>query len=228
MIPKIIHYCWFGNAKMPSAVKKCIKSWEKYCPDYEIKLWNEENFDLNINRYVKEAYENKKWAFVTDYARLWIVYNYGGIYVDTDVELVKLLDPLLENNAFFGIEATDKKCIATGLGFGAEKGSWIVKEIMDQYENIPFKIGENQYDMMPCTDRNSLVFEKYGFKYKDECMDIDGVKILSSEYMCPKDFRTKKINLTENTISIHHYDSSWQPFMTKFKSFVARMIGYKK
>ena len=228
MIPKIIHFCWFGDKKMPRMARKCLNSWKKYCPDYEIKLWNEENFDLDTNKYVREAYEAKKWAFITDYARLYIVYHYGGIYLDTDVELIKPLDSLLNYNAFFGIESTQNKCIATGLGFGAEKGYSIVKEIMEQYENISFKLNDGTYDMTPCPDRNTLVFEKYGYDHSDKCKNIDGVQILSSEYMCPKDFKTNKLNITKNTLSIHHFDGSWQPFSTKIKCFIANLIGYQK
>lgn len=228
MIPKKIHYCWFGGKDLPSKAKKCIKSWRKYCPDYEIVLWNEDNFDVNVNRYVQEAYEMKKWAFITDYARLWIVYNQGGIYLDTDVELIKPLDSLLKYDAYFGIEATKNKCIATGLGFGAEKNAKIVKEIMDQYENINFKVGNGQYDATPCPDRNTEIFEKYGYNHKDECCMIGGAMILSSEYLCPKSFKTGKINITEKTVSIHHFDGTWQPISTRLKTEIARMIGYTK
>lgn len=227
MIPKVIHYCWFGNKPIPKMAKKCLKSWKKYCPDYEIKLWNEDNFDLNCNQYVKEAYEAKKWAFVTDYARLYIVYHYGGIYLDTDVELIQSLDSLLNEQAF-GIEATPNKCIATGLGFGAEKGNSMVKEILDQYDGISFKLKDGEYDMTPCPDRNILAFEKYGYKYIDECQKINNALVLASEYLCPKDFKTGKLNKTEKTISIHHYDGSWQLTSTKIKTFIAQKIGYQK
>lgn len=227
MIPKIIHYCWFGNKEMPRLAKKCLKSWKKYCPDYEIKLWNESNFDLNVNQYVREAYEAKKWAFITDYARLYIVYHYGGIYLDTDVELIKSLDSLLENEAFFGIEATPNKCIATGLGFGAEKENIMVKEIMDQYSNLPFKLANGTFDETPCPDRNTLVFKKYGYTGVDECQMINGAKVLATEYMCPKNLKTGRVNLTDCTLSIHHYDGSWQPTSTKIKCYIARTIGWK-
>lgn len=228
MIPKTIHYCWFGEKKLPKLAEKCIKSWKKYCPDYEIKLWNESNFDLNMNQYVREAYEAKKWAFITDYARLYIVYHYGGIYLDTDVELIKTLDDLLENEAFFGIEATPNKCIATGIGFGAEKENPMVKEILDQYSDLKFKLGDGQYDMTPCPDRNTLVFKKYGYDSQDRCQVINGAQILSSEYLCPKDFKTGKLHITDQTVSIHHYDGSWQPLSTKIKCSVARLIGWQK
>jgi len=152
-IPKVIHYCWFGGNEKSKLIKKCIDSWKKYCPDYEIKEWNESNFDIEINNYVKEAYEAKKWAFVSDYARLWIVYNYGGIYLDTDVELIKSLDNLLNYKAYFGSE--DGKLINTGLGFGAIKDNEFVKKIKDDYEYIHFIKDDGTYDITPCPKRNT-------------------------------------------------------------------------
>ena len=119
MIPKKIHYCWFGGNPLPELAIKCLESWKKYCPDYEIIEWNETNFNLDSCEYVREAYQAKKWAFVSDYARLKVVYDNGGIYLDTDVELIKSLDRLLKNKSFFGTETTG--VVATGLGFGAEK-----------------------------------------------------------------------------------------------------------
>lgn len=124
MIPKKIHYCWFGRNPLPELAVRCIESWKKYCPDYEIIEWNEDNYDINKISYVKEAYQARKWAFVTDYVRLDVVNQYGGIYLDTDVELLKSLDPLLKYKSFFGME--EGKFIATGLGFGAEKGTKIL------------------------------------------------------------------------------------------------------
>ena len=116
-IPKIIHYCWFGGKPLPNTAIKCIRSWKKHCPDYEIHCWNEKNFDINVCPYVKEAYEEKAWAFVSDYARLWIIYNYGGIYLDTDVELLKNIDNLLKYDVFMGFE--NKQYVNTGVGFWA-------------------------------------------------------------------------------------------------------------
>ena len=125
-IPKVIHYCWFGKGEMPKLAKKCIKSWEKYCPGFEIICHNEDNFDLSQNRYMCEAYEAGKWAFVSDFARLKIIYDNGGIYLDTDVELIKPIDDLLEGKGFMGFD--EKGIVATGLGFGAEKGNEIIGE----------------------------------------------------------------------------------------------------
>ena len=126
-IPKVIHYCWFGDKELPKLAKKCIKSWNKYCPDYKIVCWTEDNFDVTCNRYVHEAYKAKKWAFVSDYVRLKVVYDNGGIYLDTDVELIKPIDDLIENSGFMGFD--EKGIIATGLGFGAEAGNKIIYEL---------------------------------------------------------------------------------------------------
>ena len=128
-IPKVIHYCWFGKGEMPKLAKKCIRSWKKYCPDYEIICWNEDNFDLSQNRYMREAYEAGKWAFVSDFARLKIIYENGGIYLDTDVEIIKPIDDLTVNRGFMGFD--EKGIVATGLGFGAEKGNEIIGEFFN-------------------------------------------------------------------------------------------------
>ena len=148
-IPKIIHYCWFGGKPKPELAEKCIKSWKKHCPDYEIREWNEDNYDLAAAPlYVRQAYEAKKWAFVTDYVRLQVVYECGGIYLDTDVELKKNLDSLLGYSAYFGFE--DGKWIATGLGFGAEQGTPILQELMDDYRDIPFLLEDGSEDAGYC------------------------------------------------------------------------------
>lgn len=207
MIPKTIHYCWFGRNPLPKLAKKCIKSWKKYCPDYEIIEWNEDNYDLSsAPLYVRQAYEAKKWAFVTDYVRLHVVYEYGGIYMDTDVELIKPLDPLLQYNAYFGFE--DGIYINTGLGFGAVKGSPILREMMDDYFGMSFDpTGKN---VVACPRVNTAVFLKHGLLQdnKNQVLD-DEIIILPTEYLCPKSVIDGITRKTKNTVSIHHYDSSW-------------------
>ena len=137
MIPKIIHYCWFGQSEMPTEYKRYIETWREKCPNYQIKEWNERNFDINSSAYAKEAYEEKKWAFVSDYARLKIIYDEGGIYLDTDVELIKSLDSLLSEKCFLATETTGY--IATGLGFGAEQGNEIIKKMLEEYSGRHFR-----------------------------------------------------------------------------------------
>lgn len=210
MIPKIIHYCWFGGNPLPDSVLKCIESWKKHCPGYEIKQWNEENYDYKKNAFTLEAYEAKKWAFVSDFARLDIIYNNGGIYLDTDVELLKSLDELLDKKCFLAIEQPSH-LIATGLGFGAEKGNPCIKEMLDEYNGAHFKLAEGIYDTtIPCPTRNTAPFYKYGFNLEiDKPVNLGGAMVYPPEYFCPFERKINELKITENTFSIHHYDSSW-------------------
>lgn len=208
IIPKVIHYCWFGEQPLPPLAEKCIESWKKYCPDYEIIQWNEENYKTdNKCSYVREAYEAKKWAFVSDYARLEIVYQYGGIYLDTDVELIKSLDDLLEQECFLALESSGY--IATGLGFGAIKNSIALKMMLKEYENIHYKLGQGVYDDTPCPTRNTNPFKKMGLVVDSQIQQLQICNIYPPEYFCPLDYRTKTLKITSNTISIHHYNESW-------------------
>lgn len=191
-IPKKIHYCWFGNNPKPTLVKKCIASWKKYCKDYEIIEWNEENFDISqCPRYVQEAYQEKQWAFVTDYARLKIVYENGGIYMDTDVELRKNLNQFLKYNGYFGFE--EGIHIATGLGFGALAKTPILYEMMEDYNNISFIREDGSYNLIPCPKINTNIFLKHGLKQNNTMQVIKGnILILPSIYLCPISYETGK------------------------------------
>lgn len=210
MIPKIIHYCWFGGKPLPELAQKCISSWKKYCPDYEIILWNESNVDISSVAYMKEAYEEKAWAFVSDVVRLQAVMNYGGIYLDTDVELVKPLDDLLCNNAFAGIEENDKYIVTLGLGFGAQKGSAFVAVLLKDYENRHFRSSDGTIDRTAApTLQNSLICSM-GFNGKNENQQVLDAVVFSTEYFCPKSQRTGIINLTDRSYSIHHFEGSWK------------------
>lgn len=224
-IPKIIHYCWFGKNKMPKLAKKCIKSWEKYCPDYEIICWNEENFDFNDNQYVKEAYEAGKWAFVSDYVRLKVVYEYGGIYLDTDVELIKPIEPLLEYKGFMGFEKSGR--VATGLGFGAEKGNEIVGKMLEDYNDIFFVKPDGSLDLTPCPDRNSKSLKELGMNLENKDQIFNGVRFLPDEYLSPMDYYTGKKHITKKTYSIHHYAASWTSSVSKRTTRIKRVIGVK-
>ena len=207
-IPKTIHYCWFGRNPLPKLAQKCIKSWKKHCPDYEIIQWNEDNYDISAAPlYVRQAYESKKWAFVTDYVRLQIVYEHGGIYLDTDVEVVKSFNSVLGEQAFFGMEYG--AYVATGLGFGAEKHSPVLKEMMRDYENVPFISEDGTFDLLPCPVRNSRVLFENGLKAEDVLQKVCGATIFPGEYLCPYDGRTGLLNVTGNTLSIHWYSGSW-------------------
>ena len=203
-IPKIINYCWFGYGKKSKMVKRCISSWRKFAPDYKIVEWNENNFDIKINKYVKEAYENRKWAFVSDYARLWIIYNNGGIYFDTDVELIKPIDEEILNYKGFYCMENDK--IATGLGFGAEKEDKIVKKLLDSYNNINIKFDNET----TCVRLNEPIFESEFKAINKEKINIqNNYIILPTEYFCPLNYITGEMEITKNTIGIHWYNASW-------------------
>ena len=209
MIPKIIHYCWFGRNPKGKLAEKCLKSWKKYCKDYKIIEWNEDNFDISTcPLYVRQAYKMQKWAFVTDYVRLKVVYENGGIYLDTDVQIIKKLDSLLVYDAYFGFDLDEY--INTGLGFGAKKGAPILKDIMRQYEDIPFVRDDGTQDSMSCPVRNTEVFLKYGLCQNGEQQSlIDGTIILPKDYLNPLDYWSGELKKTRNTLSIHWYSASW-------------------
>ena len=224
-IPKVIHYCWFGRGEIPSFYKKCIKSWGKYCPDYKIICWNEENFDVTQNKYVREAYEAGEWAFVSDYARLKVIYDNGGIYLDTDVELIKPIDDLVDSGGFMGFD--EKGIVATGLGFGAEKGNEIIGEFLKDYDNIPFVLEDGSFDLTPCPDRNTAALKRLGMDVENTDQTFMGIRFLPAEYLCPMDYYTGKKTVTKNTYSIHHYSASWTSSVTKRTTRIKRMIGVK-
>lgn len=224
-IPKVIYYCWFGKGKMPSLAEKCIKSWKKYCPDYKIVCINEENFDINQNSYAKEAYSVGKWAFVSDYARLKVLYDEGGIYLDTDVELIKPIDDLIEENGFMGFD--DNGVISTGLGFACEKGNELVGALLRDYEDIPFLLSDGTYDMLPCPERNTKIIERLGMDIAKQNQVFMGIQMLPEEYLCPMKYYTGKKIITKNTHSIHHFSATWISPVAKRTLFVKRLIGVK-
>lgn len=209
MIPKKIHYCWFGGNPLPEMAQKCIASWKKYCPDYCITRWDESNYDFSsAPLYVQQAYEARQWAFVTDYIRLQVVLEQGGIYMDTDVELIQSIDHLLGHNSFFGFETP--QCIATGLGFGAVPGASILKEMMDDYHGVPFVLADGSFDRTPCPQRNTQAFLRRGLVADGSLQTLDGdILVMPQEYLCPMDSATKLLNITQHTLSIHHYGASW-------------------
>lgn len=207
LIPKVIHYCWFGGEKLPKSVQKCIESWRKYCPDFKIKEWNESNFDLKICDYVEEAVEKEEWAFVSDYARFWILYNYGGVYLDTDVELIKPLQGVLDKGPFMGCEEIGQ--INPGLGMAATSKMKLYKEVLTNYSTQHFLDKEGNENLETVVTKMTRVFTKYGYKSENKIQKIDGVLVYPPEYFCPIDYRTGKENITNKTISIHHYTASW-------------------
>ena len=225
MIPKIIHYCWFGGNELPKDVKKCIKSWRERCPEYEIRRWDESNFDIESNSFVKSAYEKKAWAFVSDYARLKIIYDYGGIYLDTDVELVKKLDNLLQYECFVAQQQSGH--VNTGLGFGAEKSSSIIEKMLNEYENIEFN--NETKDEIACPIINTRVFKREKFELLNQIEVKNNIAILPARYMDPySSGKSVKDLFCEDTISIHHYSATWTSGKQRLKRKIARIIGEDK
>lgn len=226
MIPKKIHYCWFGRGEMPKSAIKCINSWKKYCKDYELVLWNEENFDINSNQYVKEAYENRKFAFVTDYVRLYALYTQGGVYMDTDVEVIKSLDKYLENKAFSGFESDNS--VPTGI-MASEMGLPIFKELLDYYTNKHFVDETGNMDLTTNVTTITNILKKHNLECNNKHQVVADFTLYPNDYFCPIDVNTKVKTITENTATIHWFSGSWVPKKQKIKiklyNFLEKIIG---
>ena len=216
-IPRKIHYCWFGSNDIPKRDLECIASFSKYNPDYEIIKWSEKNYDLEqAPAYVKEAYRRKKYAFVTDYVRLWAIYHYGGIYLDTDVELFGNLDFILGYRMMFAYMEYGE--LATGLGFAAVKGSLEIKEMMDIYEQLPFVLGDGSLNLTPCPRYTNEYFRRRGFSLDNSLEVIDDILLLSSDYLCPispvecddGSYQLAQLCLNDRTIGIHWCNNTWK------------------
>jgi len=205
VIPKKIHYCWFGRGEKPKLAQKCIESWKKYCPDFEIIEWNEDNFDLHYNDYTWYCYQNKKWAYLSDMVRLIVVEKHGGVYFDTDVEVVASFDNLLKNDAFYGFEINEN--INTGEGFGAVAGHPTVTAMIEQYTNMNLDKTGN-ISLISCPKLNTRALLSFGLKLNGKEQKIAGTLVLPEEYMNPYDDPTGRLNKTKNTFSIHWYSKS--------------------
>lgn len=205
MIPKIIHYCWFGGKDLPDSALKCIESWKRNMPEYEIKRWDESNFDVNGIAYISEAYEMKKYAFVSDYARFKILYENGGVYFDTDVEIIRPLDKIVMAGPFMGVEKNNQ--INPGLGMGSCRMMPFIGEMLKHYSTLRFlkEDGSINYDTVVFYTTNKL--REYGWTGKEK--EIAGFKIYNKDYFCPLDYETNKLTITKNTHTIHHYSATW-------------------
>ena len=223
MIPKKIHYSRFGGNPLPELAQKCIESWKKFCPDYEIIEWNETNYDISKNEYMRQAYENKKWGFVPDYARLDIIYNHGGVYLDTDVEIIKPIDELLELDAFAGVEQ-NSEYVALGLGFGAHKEHPTIKAMRDFYDHLLF-VNDGVLNLTPAPKINSTVLQNMGYQFSDNIINTCGMTVFPSEYLCPVNYDTNELTITENTYSIHHYTASWYDESQRYALKLKRKFG---
>ena len=243
MIPKIIHFCWFGGNPLPELAQKCIASWRKYLPDYEIWQWserplhenetlryeNENNlfdrvmeFDVEMIPYTAEAYRQKKYAFVSDYARFWILYHYGGLYFDTDVEIIRPMDDIIEKGAFMGFELDPDGensplkyapkyafSVALGLGFGVERENRIMKRLLEFYKSLSFEIKELTPYTKTIVAYTTEVLQEFGLQNIKGIQEVCGITIYPSEYFAPINVVTGRLHVTENTRTIHRYMASW-------------------
>ena len=221
MIPKVIHYCWFGRGEKPKLAKKCIESWEKYCPDYKIIEWNEDNFDLDKYEYARYMYDNKKYAFLSDFVRLQVIYENGGVYFDTDVEVLKPIDELLENRAFIGFE--NDRFVNSGQGFGAERGNGAVKLMLEEYNYFPDSFDPKK-GPVACPELNTYGILKCGLIKNGSFQNLQSITVYSKEYFNPYDNVLNKLDVTENTYTIHWYSCSWISKGQKLRTFLLRPI----
>lgn len=263
-IPKVINYCWFGGKPVPDKVRKNIESWKKYCPDFEIKQWNEKNFNVGCCKYVKQAFEKKKWAFVSDYARFWILYNNGGIYFDTDVELIRPLDKIYQNGAFMAREKSsfnkykyiarnkllaqykalqvvateqrnqytynDEYVVNPGLGMGAYPKMEFYKEILEIYNNSNFILNDGSISPVTVVDYTTTLAIQYGLSVCDDDIEVisrdkQDIVIYSTKFFCPIDYTSGMVNITDQTIGVHHYDATW---LTNSQKYEKKVIDYLK
>lgn len=208
-IPRVIHYCWFGGNPLPDMAVKCIESWKKYCPDCEIRQWDESNYDVNKCDYIKEAYEAKKWAFVSDYARYDILYNYGGLYFDTDVELIKPIDDILAKGSFMGVEDQELYTVNPGLGLAAPKGLQFYKDILEVYNKTHFIDEQGTHNLTTIVTYTTNLLKTNGLKKSKNIQCVCEINIYPVEYFCPIDYKTGQVKITNNTHSIHHFYQSW-------------------
>ena len=233
MIPKIIHYCWFGRGPLPELAQKCIASWKKYLPDYEIKEWNEDNFDVNIIPYTAEAYKAKKYAFVTDYARFWILYRYGGIYFDTDVEVIRPIDDINSKGNFMGFETDPKPqlkedaseaSVNPGLGMGVAPGLGIINHMLHFYDGQHFVHEANMRNQITVVHIAKQVLRENGLKFVSGIQKVADCFIYPSEYFCPINVTTGRIHVEKNTRTIHHFAGTWVDQKFSMKEILKRFL----
>lgn len=223
MIPKIIHYCWFGGKPLPRLERQCVRSWRRVLPDYRIILWHEGNFDVNMNRYTKEAYAAKKYAFVADFARLYVLYNYGGVYLDTDVEMLKSLDRFLAHAAFIGCE--DVEHISAGIMGACKQHSWIAA-LLQRYESRSFLGADGRYDTTTIVKTITQIAVQSGFTPNGKYQVLPGdIHIYPAAYFYPKSFKTNKLHLTEEACCIHHFAGSWLTPKERLKNALRQKLG---
>lgn len=232
MIPKIIHFCWFSDSLetvYPDDVRKCMNSWKEKLPDYEIRCWNEKNFDASGLQYTKEALASKKYAFVSDYVRLFALYNYGGIYLDSDVEVFRNFDDLLQNQAFTGFEEEDR--IATWI-LGSEKGNPLFRELMDDYKERRFLQPDGSFDLTPNPVPLTKKMMEHGLALNNCFQKLDCITVYPMDYFCPfNPYRVGKNLFTDHTYTNHHFNGSWKSgkerIRGKIKILFQKVFGKK-
>ena len=234
MIPKTIHYCWFGRGKMPPLAHKCIASWKKHLPDYTIKEWNEDNFDLDMFPYVREAYDNRRFAFVTDVVRLYALYHEGGIYMDTDVEVLKSLDPFLHHVAFSGFE--NETSVPTGIMASEQGGRW-AKENLEHYNGLHFVNPDGKLNLETNVEAITRYMTEHGLSQNNTYQDFPGlITMYPRDYFCPLAYGKTESFLTDNTVTKHHFAGSWlsrkerfrksHPVLMRHWHALRRMLGF--
>ena len=236
MIPKIIHYCWFGGAPLGESELKCIESWKRYCPDYEIRRWDESNYDVHKNQYMSDAYALRKLAFVSDYARVDVVREYGGLYFDTDVELIRSPDEFLNCGLFCGWEnrsgmrengvAFDNS-VAFGLGFGAKAGHPVLNEILGLYETLNFINSDGTLNLLACPAYQTEVLKRHGLDdARATRQSFEDIEVYPEEFFSPQSQLTGEVRLTPDTVSIHHFSMTWMdPSVRRELDFEWKLIG---
>lgn len=223
MIPKIIHYCWFGKEELSDLAKKCILSWKKYMPDCEIKEWNEDNFDVNMIQYTKEAYKHRKYAFVSDFARFYILKQHGGIYLDVDVEIIKPFDDLLEHKTILGFESVGR--VGPGLILASEPDTLFLNDMIELYKGLSFIDEKGNMNLTSIVTYTTEYLKTKGLREENVKQEVCGVTIFPTEYFCPINMNTNELIITDNTYSIHHFASSWISNWGKFKKIIRKIIG---
>jgi mannosyltransferase OCH1-like enzyme len=222
-IPKVIHFCWLSKDEYPELIQKCVASWKEKLPDYTIKIWNTDNFDINICQYTREAYEKEKYAFVSDYIRLYVLYNEGGIYLDSDIEVIKRFDELLDYNAFTCFE--NNHTVAAWI-FGSEKGNPLFGELLDFYNNTPFILKNGECDLTPNTVVVTKLLTEKGLVLNGTRQDLENISVFPQDYFCPYDRATEEMNITDNTFCVHYFNGAWiSPSMRNVKTKRKKVIS---
>lgn len=222
MIPKIIHYCWFGRGEKPELAKKCIASWRKFCPDFEIREWNEDNCDCLAMPFMAEAYAAKKYAFVSDVMRLIVLEQYGGVYFDTDVELLRGISPLMDDEGFIGFE--NEQYVASGLTIAAVPHQPVIQAMIEEYQKLHFTRADGTTNAVGCPRLNTDVMERFGLVRNGREQIVAGIHVYPAEWFNPMDSVTGKLTKTANTYSVHWYSMSWLPKRARIKSKIGRLV----